>query len=97
MSNLQTRESLSLSLAVKDAFWQAVEDCLIDIHGLSPSDAHRRGRDLRAEIESPPPGLSSDIFYHAEPFDVACELAGNQLDISQYRSQYDLILDRHHW
>ncbi len=97
MSNLRTGEALSLSLAAKDAFWQVVKDCLIDIHGLSPSEAQKRSRDLRAEIESPPQGLSSDIFYHAEPFDVACDLAGNQLDVLQYRSQYDLILDRHNW
>ena len=97
MSSLKTGEALSLSPAARDTFWQVVEDCLTDIHGLPPSEARRRSHDLRAEIESPPPGLSSDIFYHAEPFDVACDLAGNQLDVLQYRDRYDLILDRHHW
>ncbi len=97
MNNPQTGELLSLSPVMKDAFWEVVEDCLTDIHGLSRSEARRRSHVLRAEIESPPPGLSSDIFYHAEPFDVACDLAGNRLDIWQYRGQYDLILNRHHW
>jgi hypothetical protein len=97
MNNLRIGEALSLSPAAKEAFWKVVEDCLTEIHGLSLSEAGQRGRNLRAEIESPPQGLSSDIFYHAEPFDVACDLAGNRLDVLQHRDQYDLILDRQHW
>ena len=81
----------------KDAFWHVVEVCLIEIHGLSQSDAHGRSMALRARIESPPSGMSSDIFYHAEPFDVACDIAGSQLDLSQYRQQYEPILSRNNW
>ena len=81
----------------KDAFWDVVEDCLVEIHGLAKPDAHKRSMDLRTKIESPPTGMSSEIFYHAEPFDVACDIAGSQLDLSQYRLQYDLILNRHNW
>ncbi len=81
----------------KDAFWEVVEDCLVEIHGLSKPDAHKRSMDLRTRIESPPTGMSSDIFYHDEPFDVACDIVGRQLDLSQYRPQYDPILNRHNW
>jgi hypothetical protein len=81
----------------KDAFWDVVEDCLVEIHGLSKPAAHQRSVDLRARIESPPTGMSSEIFYHAEPFDVACDIAGRQLDLSHYRFQYDYILNRHNW
>jgi hypothetical protein len=82
---------------VKETFWDVVEECLIEIHGLSKPDAQTRSMDLRTRIESPPSGMSSDIFYHAEPFDVACDLAGRPLDLSQYRPQYDPIVGRHHW
>ena len=81
----------------KDTFWEVVEGCLIDIHGLSQHEAHRRSIDLRTRIESAPVGISSDIFYHAEPFDVACDIVGRQLDLSQYRRQYEPILHRHNW
>jgi hypothetical protein len=81
----------------KDAFWDVVEECLIEIHGLSQSEAHRRSADLRTRIESPPSGMSSDIFYHAEPFDVACDIVGKPLDLSQYRPQYEPILSRNNW
>lgn len=81
----------------KDAFWDVVEDCLVEIHGLSKLRAHQRSQDLRTGIETPPAGMSSEIFYHAEPFDVACDIADIQLDLSQHRSQYDHILNRHNW
>ena len=81
----------------KDAFWDVVEDCLVEIHGFHKAVAHKRSLDLRTRIESPPSGMSSDIFYHTEPFDVACDIAGSQLDFSQYRRQYDPIASRHNW
>lgn len=81
----------------KETFWQVVEECLIEIHGLSKPEAHRRSRDLYTRIEATPAGMSSDIFYHAEPFDVACDMAGRQLALSQYRRQYDPIVQRHNW
>jgi hypothetical protein len=81
----------------KDAFWEVVEECLTAIHSLAKPEAHRRSLDLRIRIESAPSGMSSDIFYHAEPFDVACGIAGKQFDLSQYRGQYDSILQQHNW
>jgi hypothetical protein len=81
----------------KDTFWEVVEECLITIHGLAKLEAHRRSLDLRIRIEGTPSGMSSDVFYHAEPFDVACDIAGKQLNLSQYRRQYDSILQQYNW
>ena len=81
----------------KDVFWEIINECLVEIHGLSQREAHKRSLDLRTRIESSQAGISSDIFYHAEPFDVACDIAGKQLDLSQYRPQYEPILNRHNW
>lgn len=82
---------------IKDAFWGAVEDCLVEIHKLRRPVAHHKREELRKRIESPPPGISSVLIYHAEPFYVACDIAGNQLDLSYYRPKYDAILSRHNW
>ena len=81
----------------KDTFWDVVEDCLIEFHGLSRVDAHKGSMNLRGRIESPPSGMSSGIFYHAEPFDVACDIVGKSLDLAEYRRKYDPILTRHNW
>ena len=83
----------------KDAFWNVVEDSLVEIHGLPRHEAHQRCMDLRTRIESPAPGIGtlSEIFYHAEPFYVACDIAEKDLEPSQYESQYDAILERHNW
>jgi len=52
---------------------------------------------LRAKIESPPVGMSTDIFYHSEPFDVACDIVGKQKDSSRVRKKYDEILTNRDW
>ena len=80
-----------------DAFWQLVTACLMGFHGFSESEADRESLDLRRRIESPPVGLSSDIFYHEEPFFVACDLAERDLDLSEYRHQFDAISDYYRW
>ena len=86
-----------IDIKAKDTFWDVVEECLIAIHGLAKAEAHRRSIDLRTRIESTPAGMSSDILYHAEPFDVACDIAGSQLDLAQYRQKYEPILNCHNW
>jgi hypothetical protein len=86
-----------VSLKDRNAFWGAVEDCLVEFHGLSRHDAKKKSKDLRKRIESPPKGISSNILYHDEPFDVACDIAGTPLNLSQYRQQYEGILSNHNW
>lgn len=86
-----------IPLVAKDAFWAAVEDCLVELHALPRLRARALSDDLRRQIEMPPVGMSSDIFYHAEPFDVACDIAGQSLDLTNVRSQYDAILTTHNW
>ena len=81
-----------IDIKAKDTFWEMVEECLATIYGLAKIEAHRRSLDLRSRREAAPSGVSSDIFYHVEPFDVACDIAGKQLDLSQYRGQYDPTL-----
>jgi hypothetical protein len=37
------------------------------------------------------------MFYHSEPFEVACNLAEQQLDLSKHREEYEEILRQHGW
>lgn len=88
----------------KDAFWRVVEDCLVEIHGWPPRQARDRAGELRAHVESIPFGLSPDMVYHAEPFDVALDLAGVEAGAVDYEdawqrhaAHYEAIRNRHRW
>ena len=81
----------------KKSFWAVVEDCLVDFHHLTRAEAHSRSAALRRQIDDPPEGIDSDVFYHAEPFDVACDIAENPLDLGLNRSKYDVILKNNKW
>lgn len=84
-----------LTEQLKNAFWEAVIDCLVQFHGLSSSDARARALRLRSKIEFAlgtrfEPGL----IYHDEPFYIASRLVGRELDLEPLRAQYDTILTR---
>jgi hypothetical protein len=98
-----------ITKTVKDAYWEAVADCLVDLFHLSPSDAHRLCTDRRAEVEFAPRSVRSSIFYHKEPFDIATDLSLRYQRASAQRSaqtaasladpgvrqSYEAILVRH--
>lgn len=81
----------------KDEFWSVVEECLVKFHNQEKKAAHLASQLLREKIESPPVGISGDIFYHAEPFNVACDIAGKELPLNRFRKQYEQILSQHRW
>jgi hypothetical protein len=93
-----------INARAKDAFWQTVEDCLVEMHGLARPEAHERSWRLRNRLESPPSGVSPDLVYHDEPYDVAYDLAGYEAapgDQARTRAadldRYQAILRRHNW
>lgn len=80
---------------LKDAFWEAVIDCLVQFHGLSSIEARARARCRRMELERVLGNrFEPGIIYHDEPFYVAERLAGRALDLQRYRVEYDAILTR---
>lgn len=90
---------------LKDAYWRVVADCLVEFHDFSQMEAHRRVKELRARIESPPadPQMAklyepelADLFYNTEPFYVAEDIAGQELDEEKFRLQYQAIRHRHY-
>ena len=88
--------------SLKEAYWAIVGDCLVQFHRYAPAAAHRAVLDLRTGVDAshyadaPPPGYRSELFYHAEPFYVASDIAGRPLDLSRHRGAYDSLLRRHY-
>jgi hypothetical protein len=66
---------------VKDEFWAVVEDCLREFHRLKQEIIRRKVGKLRNSTERMTTA-EIDLFYHSEPFDVACEIADSPLDIN---------------
>ncbi|MBM4047400.1 MAG: hypothetical protein FJ279_20025 [Planctomycetes bacterium] len=81
----------------RDRFWMVVEDCLVTFHALSRDEARKRTQELRVRIERDPTGMPSEMVYHAEPFDVACDIAEKPQELPENRQEYDAILSRHSW
>jgi hypothetical protein len=79
-----------------EPYWKTVEDCLVELHHMKRHEAQRKLSALRLDVESVPPGRGRDIFYHIEEFDLACGVAGQELDLKQYRDAYDQIVIRHY-
>lgn len=94
-----------LTRNIKDAYWEAVQDCLSDLAGIPASEALSLCNRRRASVEFVPGRLRSDIYYHREPFDVALDLARHHHGGSNWRgpdladphtaASYDAILARH--
>jgi hypothetical protein len=82
---------------LKDAFWAIVADCLRHFHGMDTLAAERAAASLRTRLETPsahdepPAGYDADILYHNEPFYMACDITGRELDLESRRAEYDRI------
>ena len=74
----------------RDAYWAIVEECLIVFHARSPMDAATAVAAARAAAER----VGDPIAYHAAPFDVACELAGQALRAEDHWEAYAAIRRR---
>jgi hypothetical protein len=79
----------------KDEFWAVVEDCLREFHGMKQEGIRRRAGKLRSAIERMTTGVL-ESFYHSEPFDVACEIAHNPLNVEEYLDRYLYLRDEKH-
>ena len=80
--------------AAQERYWRTIHDCLTALHHWSPAqtdDAIARLRKRLAVREDPDFPV---MIYHAEPFEVACDIAGQQLDYAAHREAYEAILHR---
>jgi hypothetical protein len=79
----------------KDQFWAVVEDCLREFHAMKQEAIRRKAGKLRNAIERSPTA-ELEFFYHSEPFDVACEIADNPLNVEAYLDRYLRVRDQKH-
>jgi hypothetical protein len=90
---LTTTYDTAAPSTIADAYWRVIHDCLLQFHGFSEELAQRKIRALQQKAETRP----ANAIYQAEPFFVACELAGSAIGLSQHREQYTKLLRKHGW
>ena len=85
-------------IAEKDLYWDVVTACLQEIFGIQPGEAAARSLRLRKSIEGSSSKNRPGLFYHAEPLDVAADLActGKELKKADLK-KYAGILAKHPW
>ena len=77
-----------LPLKIKNQFWGVVEACLIELFKLAPEKVSVLLTDYKASLEELPIG---DIFYHSEPYDIACEIANRKSNEDEWQNYLKII------
>jgi hypothetical protein len=93
-------EGDSMTAEMQESFWAAVRECLVRFHDFPDIEAVRTVAEFRSRLEEAPPGVPLDMVYHAEPFDVACDLADHEIDRAEVEAEYMDLLQRtakHAW
>jgi len=78
-------------------FWSAVADCLVYFHHFERDKAAERVTSVWRQMpRGPEPNRNEasfdDMIYHAEPWYIACNLAGRDLPVSENELRYREIL-----
>jgi hypothetical protein len=75
----------------KDLFWTRVRDCLVQIHGFDSTRAEKECKQYSNKFPSSPDDEPS-LVYHLEPFDLACDIAGEKISFTKNKAIYFQIL-----
>lgn len=73
-------------------YWDVVRRCLMAFHGRTNVAADREVSRLQTDVEQLP-REEAELFFHAEPFDVACRISGQPLDVVTVLPRYLEIRD----
>lgn len=76
----------------QDHFWSVVRRCIRRFHARCASRTLAAATRLRKKVNGMPVE-QIELFYHAEPFDVACNLADSALDVKDHLDEYLEIRD----
>lgn len=85
------KTSKVISAEYQEHFWRVVRTCLQEFHQASPAVLDRSDR-LRQKIDEAPIE-EIELFFHGEPFDIACNLARRQLNVNDVLERYLQIRD----
>jgi hypothetical protein len=77
-------------------YWRVVEDCLVELFGMSRSEAKGDVAEMKARLKALPPDIDRDIIYHDEPLNVASRWVGEKPPYGDHGAQYERILERHY-
>ncbi|MFO0967101.1 MAG: hypothetical protein U0793_16165 [Gemmataceae bacterium] len=80
-----------ISREAQEHFWRVVRECLRKFHHATSSVLERL-HELRAAIDASPIE-EIELFFHNEPFDVACNVARHPLPMEPVLDQYLAIRD----
>ena len=73
-------------------FWEIVVLCLTTFHYYDRSAAEGMVGDLRDRLTKSSPRVR-DFAFHDEPFNLACDLSGKNLDLREHTEAYDKIVE----
>lgn len=76
-----------------DAFWLATIECLLRYHGFTHEEATSGVAAFRHRIAQSPLPRPDEMVYHDEPFNIACDIAGRDLDRFAIIDEYERLLD----
>ena len=96
MMRAQSRAFTTALATLQESFWRVVTDSLVELHGLRYDEALLRVGRLRGRSGAHTSDPSNDIIFHAEPYDVACRLAKQDLPWEDLKGAYERIVERHH-
>lgn len=83
-----------LSEQEKNAYWALVNRCLIEFHAYSSADSAKAVYYFRSTLERKVSGSeAADFIYHEEPFELACRLSGQALDLNDHFERYDALVE----
>jgi hypothetical protein len=86
------KSSIVIPKDEQNHFWSVVRECLRRFHSRCATTTLPAATRLRRKV-STMPIEQIELFYHAEPFDVACNLAGNPLDVRDHLDEYRKMRD----
>ena len=76
----------------QDHFWSVVRQCIRIFHTDRAERTLPEATRLRKKVNEMPV-RQMELFYHAEPFDVACNLASYALEVKDHLKEYLEIRD----
>jgi hypothetical protein len=81
-------------LRAPEDFWLVMERCLVEFHGWDAARAHARVSEYRALLAAVLRDDEDDLILHAEPFEIAGDMAGRYLDPfePEHRRRYHAII-----
>jgi hypothetical protein len=73
-------------------YWAVVEHCIREFHPKRSASALKKLAELQKMLMNR--SLEEfELFFHAEPFDVACDLASHRLNVEDHMKRYLEIRD----